>query len=543
MGRTIAWRSRSTPEVDTFLSQVSTCGLLLMQQPGPTSFVLKDPSTNKKFKVSIGDAHQCSCRGAASELCLHILFVLSRVFRVPADNPLVWQRSLLEAEVDQLIRGHISKVNQRRRRQGGGNGPQDPTAECGPDGRLVVPRRPVEEDDTCPICCDDIHEDRALVYCRFGCGNNIHSACFKQYATHNSTNPSPLLCPLCREQWGPLGVEGAAHNVACSDCRGPINGDRYKCAFCTSYDLCSSCFQNALIHLQHPFNVSVGPNLPFHPANRPVAPRVAASAPPVAPGAPGVDFVHPWMLRELGPDDYDALLQLDEDVTNTRDEKLLPEQARSLKKHSWTRRNEVMEMCDTCAICMEVFQEGTEVNSLPLCNHFFHVPCAFRWLTECKAVCPIDNHVVPAAAFVRGRDPPTAPPAAAPGPSTMRRRSNTTGGHGGAARDATRGGGPMNPPAAAAAVRARHRFEDARASQRAELAQRNPNLSLTGYCPTQRDLDMLVVGAPAPGGAQPSGGAFSAAVAAHRALPQTRMVLRPTQRLPQMPSIPSTRRQ
>jgi E3 ubiquitin-protein ligase ZSWIM2 len=527
MGRTVAWRSRSTPEVDTLLSQVSTCGLLLMQQPGPTSFVLKDPTSNKKFKVSIGDVHQCSCRGAASELCLHIIFVLSRVFRVPADNPLVWQRSLLEAEVDQLIRGHISKVNQRRRRNGAGL--QDASAECGPDGRRVVARRPVEEDDTCPICCDDIHEDRALVYCRFGCGNNIHSSCFKQYATHNSTNPSPLLCPLCREQWGPLGVEGAVHNVACSDCRGPITGDRYKCAFCASYDLCSSCFQSPLIHPQHPFNVASGPNLPFHPATRPVAQRSAASAPPAVPGA---EFVHPWMLRDLGPDDYDALLQLDDDVTNTRDEKLLPEQARSLKKHSWTRRNEVMESCDTCAICMEVFVEGTEVNSLPLCNHFFHVPCAFRWLTECKAVCPIDNHAVPAAAFVRGREPPAAPPAAGTIPATQRRRSSTTTGVQGVSTPSgpARGAALLNP-----ALRARHRFEDARASQRAELSHRNPNLSLTGYCPSQRDLDMLVVGAPAPGG--PShGGAAPAAVASHRALPATRVAVRPTQRLPQLPS-------
>lgn len=476
MGRSVAWRNRCPEGVSACLQQVSTCGLLVVQQPGPTSFVLKDPQHNKKFKVSIGEVHQCSCRGSAEELCLHILFVLSRVFRLPHDNPMVWQRSLLAAEVDQLIRGHISQQTKKR----------GVVAHQTSDGKTAVPRRAVQPDDVCPICCDDIHEDRALVYCRYGCGNNLHASCFKQYATHNSTNPTPLLCPLCREPWGVLG-DGPAHNLQCSDCHGPINGERYKCAFCTSYNLCASCFQCPMIHPQHPFDVSLGPSLPFQVASRPAAPSRPSGAPATSllQGVAPAD-VHPWMLRELGPEDYEALLRLDDDLQPTGNNAVLsPEQAQALKKRPWHSEDPTMAACDTCAICLEAFRAGDIVNSLPLCQHFFHVPCAFRWLTECRGVCPVDNVPVPAAAFVRTPGASHAV-ASAPDARTSIRPARRL--------PAATAGPPATTSQRASSQRPRHRFEDANAEQRAVLNRRNPNASLSGYCPTERDLTLLVVG-------------------------------------------------
>ena len=224
MARSVPWRNRCPVEVAQRIPLALNSGLLVVQQPGPMSFVLKCSTTQRKFKVRVGDPHSCNCKDQNGELlCVHILFVLLKVFRLPQDNSLVWQHAFLEAEVDQLLRGHFSTQRKTTRVEGA-------------DGKTVVPRREVGPDDECPICCDAITDERPLVFCRFGCGNNIHASCFKQYATHNSTNPSPLLCPLCREQWGPLD-SGVSHGVLCSECHGPVNGERYKCAFCRSYEL------------------------------------------------------------------------------------------------------------------------------------------------------------------------------------------------------------------------------------------------------------------------------------------------------------------
>lgn len=53
------------------------------------------------FKVSVGDLQKCTC--GDRELCVHILFVMLKVFRLPADNPLVWQKSLLDSEISKLL--------------------------------------------------------------------------------------------------------------------------------------------------------------------------------------------------------------------------------------------------------------------------------------------------------------------------------------------------------------------------------------------------------------------------------------------------------
>lgn len=494
MARTHPWRNRCPVEVVAHLQRVGAAGLLVVQQPGPTSFVLKDVQNNRKYKVRIGEDHQCSCRNPnPDELCLHVIFVLSKVFRLPHDNPLVWQRSLLAAEVDQLIRGH---VEDRRRKR---------TTAQPSDGKTSVPRRALEEGDSCPICCDDLDESRALVYCRFGCGNNIHAACFRQYATHNSTNPSPLLCPLCREQWGPLG-EGPSHGIACSDCRGPVNGARYRCAFCQSYDLCNECFQCPTIHAQHPFNVSLGPGLAFNPATRPVR-QVAPPRPtatnttnaahmmdPLNPVAAAGGAIHPMMLRELGPEDYEELLRLDEQVQPVAGQLFTVAEVRRLPMKAWT--DTLLEEKggfipnDSCAVCLDPFTDHCEVTILPLCQHAYHTACATRWLTECRAVCPMDNIPVPVPGG--GSAPPTT--------STTVARHNQSTSNTQQRRDHSSSG--TVPPAQRRAQsndprrRARNRFEeDTAAAQRVQQANRHQtNRTLNGYCPTDRDLSMLFVG-------------------------------------------------
>jgi hypothetical protein len=81
------------------LSAVSSTIMYVMQQCGPTSFIVKEDATDKQHHVTIGSLQQCSCQkraqGIAPELCRHIIFVMIKVLKVPSENPLCWQLSLV----------------------------------------------------------------------------------------------------------------------------------------------------------------------------------------------------------------------------------------------------------------------------------------------------------------------------------------------------------------------------------------------------------------------------------------------------------------
>ncbi|KAF5829772.1 hypothetical protein DUNSADRAFT_15536 [Dunaliella salina] len=68
------------------------------QVRGPTSFIVREDGHETKRKVTIGSRPSCTCSSSGAngnkELCLHVLFTMLKILRVPATNPLVWQLSL-----------------------------------------------------------------------------------------------------------------------------------------------------------------------------------------------------------------------------------------------------------------------------------------------------------------------------------------------------------------------------------------------------------------------------------------------------------------
>ncbi|TKY58464.1 RING-H2 finger protein ATL52 [Spatholobus suberectus] len=42
----------------------------------------------------------------------------------------------------------------------------------------------------------------------------------------------------------------------------------------------------------------------------------------------------------------------------------------------------------TCVVCLEDFEEGEELRTLPECKHSFHVPCIDTWLSS-HSSCPV----------------------------------------------------------------------------------------------------------------------------------------------------------
>ena len=357
--------------------------MLLVSTTGPTSFVVADcgaatpdaearvdagdagalapaervdagagaapaPAERQKHRVKIGHTHSCSCGFIDGELCHHALFVLLKVLRVPPGNPLAFQTSLLESELEAVLRfraladqqarqaakrHHITQMRAERRSQTVVVIPVDDV----PGGALVpgprapnAPQPPAPEED-CPICMDSLGDGAPLTYCPRSCGNWVHVRCLAEYAEH--TAPRDAKCPLCRDVWGgqdliqacrqrlrreaatPLiGTRGSdTHRLRCASCGVmQIVGDRYRCVTCDSVDICSACFGRGR-HGHHSF-VSKGKVGDRWTA----APRVKSRRPNAWRPAAGLldaglsnSALAALQYRDLGPNDYTVLQQLD----------------------------------------------------------------------------------------------------------------------------------------------------------------------------------------------------------------------------------------
>ena len=92
--------------------------------------------------------------------------------------------------------------------RGGGAAPTGTNwADNATKERPIVPPRPLDDDEACCVCCDTLRDSEDLSHCRYGCGRQIHTDCLMRCFKHNSGAGKPLNCPLCRTNWGPMGLE------------------------------------------------------------------------------------------------------------------------------------------------------------------------------------------------------------------------------------------------------------------------------------------------------------------------------------------------
>ncbi len=181
-------------------------------------------------------------------------------FRVPCNNPLVWQLGLVEREIDEIILGYISKQS----------ADQSKRSNESHDNANIVSRRSIEPEDVCPICQNNMSDStQPVVYCRFGCGQNIHTKCMKILADHQRTQSGggPVQCPLCRVEFGAIKSEPSKASkrlqseraclhlgITCAHCHlCPVAGPCYRCSVCVRYYLCEACYSSNQVHLLHSF--------------------------------------------------------------------------------------------------------------------------------------------------------------------------------------------------------------------------------------------------------------------------------------------------
>jgi hypothetical protein len=341
--------------------------LFLVQTLGPTLFLIRHESqinstdttttiittktTTKKYKVAIGNPQRCSC--GDKELCVHILFCMTKVLGVPKDNPLTWQRALVEREINNVCSGQVARAaraareaasspNSRRQRHTNFlRRRKTKSLEDGTPGKsFTAERKPIENGDTCPVCLEDLDEaeenespnKKNLVYCKKGCGKNVHVACMLVWAEHQSDIKKKITCPLCRVDWGPLALSclrnggvtpkgrSRHHGVMCANCPSSgsiktIVGTRHRCLICADYDLCSRCYTSTSVHAMHQFVCRINPKEKWEPCNRISRPRVANMMQAVSSISSSSQQVTERFLalqhREITPNDYNTLLSLD----------------------------------------------------------------------------------------------------------------------------------------------------------------------------------------------------------------------------------------
>ena len=63
--------------------------------------------------------------------------------------------------------------------------------------RTQVERKKVEGED-CPICQEPLNKKQKIVWCKFGCGGNLHSSCWGKWKKEKGRFAT---CVLCRQEW------------------------------------------------------------------------------------------------------------------------------------------------------------------------------------------------------------------------------------------------------------------------------------------------------------------------------------------------------
>ena len=94
----------------------------------------------------------------------------------------------------------------------------------------------------------------------------------------------------------------------------------------------------------------------------------------------------PCRVRELGADDYDELLRLDEGVASSK--AASESQITSLPATVFVAASSAAAPVQ-CCICLSDIDTGESVKWLP-CAHVYHAACIDRWLRT-EATCPVDK--------------------------------------------------------------------------------------------------------------------------------------------------------
>ncbi|KAI4561281.1 hypothetical protein MJT46_011971 [Ovis ammon polii x Ovis aries] len=172
----------SPEETNRRVNKVMRARLYLLQQIGPNSFLIGGDSPDNKYRVFIGPQN-CSCgRGT---FCIHLLFVMLRVFQLEPSDPMLWRKTLKNFEVESLFQKYHSRRSSRikapsrntiqkfvSRMSNSHTLSSSSTSTSSSENSIKD-----EEEQMCPICLLGMLDEESLTVCEDGCRNKLHHHC------------------------------------------------------------------------------------------------------------------------------------------------------------------------------------------------------------------------------------------------------------------------------------------------------------------------------------------------------------------------------
>lgn len=163
----------------------------------PEEKVVMAGSTGNVYTVNVGLIPSCDCPHAKKgNQCKHIVYVILRVLKAQED--VAYQLALTSTELRELIK----------------NAPLIPGIETDGEDTSTEEqdrnRKPIEGE--CPICYDELNANKDdIVYCKAGCGNNVHKGCMQSWI---QVARGKATCPYCRAVWDTReGFDGSLGDV------------------------------------------------------------------------------------------------------------------------------------------------------------------------------------------------------------------------------------------------------------------------------------------------------------------------------------------
>lgn len=69
-----------------------------MQKYNEREYLLEDP-LERQYRVKIDKEISCSCHGGNLGHCIHSLYILVRVYKLPENHPFVFKKSYTEDDI------------------------------------------------------------------------------------------------------------------------------------------------------------------------------------------------------------------------------------------------------------------------------------------------------------------------------------------------------------------------------------------------------------------------------------------------------------
>ncbi|RHZ50711.1 hypothetical protein Glove_493g50 [Diversispora epigaea] len=123
------------------------------------------------YTTTISHVVSCSCPDFQDgHHCKHILFVFLKVLKVNQNCPLIYQKALITKELN-LILKKSSKITL----------PSKERVEQLKTIALKNQQKRKPKDGDCQICFETLGNQKKLIWCENGCGNNVHLDCFNKW--------------------------------------------------------------------------------------------------------------------------------------------------------------------------------------------------------------------------------------------------------------------------------------------------------------------------------------------------------------------------